>query len=306
MGRTVRWWWWHTAILIFIYSTASASALTFDRYHTQSEISAYLKSLARTAPNFTHHHLGYSRQGRPIEYVVVSLAPSSNKPAIYLNATHHGDEWASTEALLRLLNEITLNFNSPFVQSILSRFTLIFHPIVNPDGHAKHSREDSSGLDLNRDYLIPGRPEETAFQTPETQLIRSLLERYSVRGALAFHAGMEGVLYAWAHTHEKPRDEYLFRLLANETAKAMGVKHVVQSFTDYQTQGEFIDYAYMRFQALALTIEVSQDVTPPPHRLPLITAHAVAGSMAYLLKLAEIDESTTRRYSENQLSLERR
>ena len=69
---------------------------------------------------------------------------SGNGPRVYLSAGIHGDEPAGPLALLDLLRD--------------GFFTDEFHwlvcPALNPTGLALLTRENSCGVDLNRDYLL--------------------------------------------------------------------------------------------------------------------------------------------------------
>src|SRR5262245_48885302 len=85
-------------------------ALHFHRYHTQEEINAFLTETAKSHPDVVRfRHLGYSLQGRDINYVVISKGDPDNLPAIYLNGTHHGDEKSSTESVLGLIDFLVKN-----------------------------------------------------------------------------------------------------------------------------------------------------------------------------------------------------
>lgn len=64
-------------------------------------------------------------------------------PRIYLSAGIHGDEPAGPLALLRLLKENLWPANAE----------LFLVPCLNPSGFDLNRRENSQGLDLNRDYL---------------------------------------------------------------------------------------------------------------------------------------------------------
>ncbi len=280
--------WWIQVITVLLMSIIAldAYALSFDRYHSQAEISDFLINAGKNHPEVTYYKLGTTSQGKSMEYIVLRGRDQRKKTALYLNATHHGDEWASTESLLRLTDEILLNLSSKYIQEILAQFDLILHPIVNPDGHHLKTRENSQGIDLNRDYPYPKK--KSGFQYNETARVKTLLDRHPISGALALHSGMEGVLWPWAHTQEKPRHDALFRTLSRKVANAMGLRHFAQSFSDYQTTGEFIDYAYMQYGALALTLEVSNDLTPRQEKLPQITARAVAGCMTYMLTMVDL------------------
>jgi hypothetical protein len=68
-----------------------------------------------------------------------------NPKRIYLSAGIHGDEPAGPLAALRLIQENQWPEN----------LDLWFCPCLNPLGFALNSRENSRGIDLNRDYLKP-------------------------------------------------------------------------------------------------------------------------------------------------------
>ena len=73
-------------------------------------------------------------------------------PRIYLSAGIHGDEPAGPLALLELLRAGF--FASPFHWLIC--------PALNPSGLAAATRENSCGVDLNRDYWLRGTTEVVA------------------------------------------------------------------------------------------------------------------------------------------------
>ncbi len=64
------------------------------------------------------------------------------RPRIYLSAGIHGDEPAPPLVLLELLEAGVFD----------ARANWFLCPILNPHGHARGTRENAGGLDLNRDY----------------------------------------------------------------------------------------------------------------------------------------------------------
>ena len=74
------------------------------------------------------------------------------RPRIYLSGGIHGDEPATTFALLSLLD-------SGFFDA---RAVWFICPMLNPAGLAKGIRENASGADLNRDYRQPESAEVQA------------------------------------------------------------------------------------------------------------------------------------------------
>ena len=271
----------------------SAHAIDFGHYHSQDEIDAYLAEAAAEHASLAQLHLlGYSQGGRPIRYLVVSRGEPADKPALYLNGAHHGDEKTSAEAILGLVELLTQHPDQPEIQDLLSNYAIYLQPLVNPDGFASNSRFDAEGRDPNRDYAFPGRRAKDAFKIPSTRLVAELMAKVRFRAAAAFHAGMEAVLWAWAFGPAPAADQDVFFTLAHRAATAMGMSRFLQSYADYPTQGEFIDYAYMTHGTLALTLEVSDNPQPPPGQLRTIVKRAVAGGMAFMLDVLELDRGT--------------
>jgi len=74
-----------------------------------------------------------------------TLNSQLSTPRIYLSAGIHGDEHAGPTAALRLLQE------NQWPENV----DLWFCPCLNPAGFAANTRENSRGIDLNREYLNP-------------------------------------------------------------------------------------------------------------------------------------------------------
>ncbi len=268
--------------LIFDQSVLAAE-LSFDRYHTQDEINAYMKTEAQRHPEFVkYQNLGQSQERREISYLIISHVNPASVPAIYLNGTHHGDEWSSTEAILGVMDYLIANHEEAQVSKLLDSYAIYLQPLVNPDGHADSRRADSLGRDPNRDYSYPGLDDSDAFKIPEIQLVRELMESTRPIAAGTYHSGIEEVLWPWCHTENSAPQNNLLAKLAETMARAMNFDRYLQSYFDYPLAGEFIDYAYMKHGTLALTVEVSEEKTPPANNLAAIVDRSVVGAMAFL------------------------
>ncbi len=278
------------AIILWLLTPSRALGLTFAAYHSQDEIRAFMERMATENPQLVKfQNLGYSDGGRSIDFVSITMGDVEEIPAIYINGTHHGDEKSSTEAALGLIEYLIKNKSEPLVRDLLSSYNLYIQPLVNPDGHASNNRFDANGVDPNRDYAFPGRTDDDAFKSIVIRLVRGLLWRVKFRAALALHSGMEGVLWAWAHSAEPPPDEDKFYTIAKLVARAMSLDQYRQSFSDYPSQGEFIDYAYMSHGTLAMTLEVSRSPSPPASELAGVVKKSVAGIMTFMLSVQDLD-----------------
>ena len=272
----------------------SSTGLSFAQYHSQADIHAYLTSMATQHPDFVSFAtLGSSRQGREIAYVVVSNKDAATVPALYFNGTHHGDEWSSTESILGLADYLIVHRDEPAVSAILNAYAFYLQPLVNPDGHLARTREDSTGTDPNRDYSYPGRTDAASFKVPEIKLVKDLVDRIKPRAAAAYHSGIEEVLWSWCYTGTPSTDDALLSSSGRIAAEAMGFDRYLQSYDDYASTGEFIDYTYSKYGTLALTFEVSTVKTPAATQLAGIVQNSIKGALAFVDAVAQADAGAT-------------
>ncbi len=136
----------------------------------------------------------------------------------------------------------------------------------------------NSGIDLNRtfDYLWNyldvdtdpvlggdafGRSGPTAASEPEVQAVQNFMISHPVYAVLTIHTGEQCILYPWCHTNERADDyDFMKGVAAEMAAAAQEVTgrpfYEKQSFEDYPTAAELIDWAYGRLGIHAYTLEV--------------------------------------------------
>ncbi len=257
--------------------------IDFTRYHSQEDISAYLKSVAKAFPKMIQFHtLGKSTEGREIDYISMSKSIPGTVPTLYLNGTHHGDEWSTTEAVLAMINYIIQNLKDPMVSSLLKRYEIFFQPIVNPDGHASTQRENSEGLDLNRDYAFPRRSEADSFKSVETRLVKALLDEKKFSAGIAYHGGTECILWPYGYDWDKTPDDDKMRTIAKMAADAMGFSQYFMSVALYPAEGEHSDYAYMKHRTFSYTFEITNEKIPSESSLAFFMERTVKGTLAFM------------------------
>lgn len=269
---------------------AALPAIDFDDYHTQDEIAAYLRAVADARPELVSFHvLGSSYEGSELAYVVIDATGRADAPAIFANGTHHGDEKSATESTLALIDHVLRHPDDPDVAEVLDSYTIYVLPLVNPDGHAHDTRWDVFGRDPNRDYSYPERSDAASFELVEIQLVKELQDDVQFRGAVAYHSGIEEVVWPWGFTADAPEHADELAAVSWAACDAMGFDRCLQAYFDYPTQGEYVDYAYWRHGTLAVTMEVSEVKTPPPAQLAGVVDRAVTGTLAYMVALDEVD-----------------
>ena len=133
---------------------------------------------------------GRSEQGRPI---VVVRAGDTHGTRVLVVGCIHGNECAGI-AVIRALEHAH------------TRADLWLVPDLNPDGHARRTRQDARGVDLNAnwssEWLGGGRPFDFYYAGPrpfserETRIARDLILRIHPRVTIWYHQHMN-VVWAW-------------------------------------------------------------------------------------------------------------
>ena len=122
-------------------SRSKPEAEDFSRSHDYPWLIRRWRTAARTA-GLAMSSIGTS--GGHEVFALRSKSPGSFR--LYLSAGIHGDESASTEAILSWVKTNA---------SRLEDFDLTIFPCLNPWGLVHNKRTDADGIDLNRCYLVP-------------------------------------------------------------------------------------------------------------------------------------------------------
>jgi len=118
--------------------------------------------IEKSAGLFKSRIVGNSFEKRPIRIISVG----SGTTTVLLWSQMHGDESTATMAMCDMLNYFLDTLNEQSTQTLLSKLTLYFLPMLNPDGAARCQRRTARGIDMNRDVM--------ALVTPEARLLKKL------------------------------------------------------------------------------------------------------------------------------------
>ena len=133
---------------------------------------------------FEVKQLGFSEHQRPI----YKLKIGSGKKKILLWSQMHGNESTGTKALFDLFNCFS-NCTDEEFKVILKECTLVFIPMLNPDGSEAFTRVNGNNIDLNRDAVDR--------LAKESNLLRAFLEEFNPQFCFNLHDqrtifGLEG------------------------------------------------------------------------------------------------------------------
>ncbi|RME99810.1 MAG: peptidase M14 [Bacteroidetes bacterium] len=120
---------------------------------------------------------GESVEGRAIYRVSIGTGPTQ----VLLWSQMHGDEPTATAAvcdIFRFLQARNDGFDA-LREQLLSKLTLTFIPMLNPDGAERFMRRNSLGIDLNRDAL--------RLTTPEARLLKAIRDELEADWGFNLH-----------------------------------------------------------------------------------------------------------------------
>ncbi|MEN6372159.1 MAG: DUF2817 domain-containing protein [Armatimonadota bacterium] len=153
------------SLFIGFRSPAFAETDSYGRFTGQIQKLASNNSIAVSK-------IGASALGRPI-YAVTVTNPgkpesiSTDRIRIVVLSGQHGDEPLPAYAMLDLLESFARH-GKEISRKDLQNVVIIFIPVVNPDGFAAGTRVNSTGADINRDWIKCSQPETSAV----TKLIK--------------------------------------------------------------------------------------------------------------------------------------
>lgn len=159
-----------------------------------NEIQPLINNL-KNKPAYTVQKVGESIQEKSISLISIGTGDTS----VFLWSQMHGDEPTATQAIFDIFNFL----NSPDFKSekeeLLSKLTLHFLPMLNPDGAEVFARRNALGIDINRDALM--------LQSPEGQILKRI--RDSLDADFGFNLHDQSTYYNAERTPKPATISYL-------------------------------------------------------------------------------------------------
>lgn len=136
-----------------------------------------IESIVRQLPApFRVEQAGASIEGRNIYKVSIG----SGSTTVLLWSQMHGDESTATMALMDMFRFFQASDQfDPLRRQLLRELTLVFLPMLNPDGAERFTRRNALGVDLNRDAL--------RLQSPEAQILKRIRDELEADWGFNLH-----------------------------------------------------------------------------------------------------------------------
>ncbi len=149
------------------------SRFGFTNYN---ELISFLEEMTAQSPFAKIDFIGETQRGKNIPIVLISKSDNQPKVRVWLQGGIHGNEPASSEGLLAVLQELLTNTEYTY---LFDRLEIAIVPMVNIDGYIRQNRSTKNGLDLNRDLI--------KLQIVETQQLKEKYSAYAPHVAIDFH-----------------------------------------------------------------------------------------------------------------------
>ena len=268
-----------------LWQATKGTANPMAAYHTYTELTAYLDSIASAHPSICRlDSIGSAADtlyDRALWFMKISdnVNLEEDEPEFKYISTMHGDEPVGTEMCLYLIEYLVDNYGSDSLATFLVDETEIWiMPMMNPDGNTLHQRGNANGVDLNRDFpdFVTDPYNTPAGREPETQAVMNWqFNKYSILSA-NFHTGALVVNYPWDSTHDYNPDDTLFHdisLTYSSTNLPMWnspyfENGVVRGSEWYVIHGGMQDWNYYWMGCNEVTIELSDIKWPNASTLP--------------------------------------
>ena len=182
-----------TAALYDSYSKYQETSMNKRRIKHQQIVPLINKYKAKK--EYTVKKVGTSIEGKSISLISVGTGPTS----VFLWSQMHGDEPTATQAIFDILNFLDSDDFTSEKEEILSKLTLHFLPMLNPDGAELFTRRNALGIDINRDAL--------ALQSPEGKILKKV--RDSLDADFGFNLHDQSTYYNAERTEKPATISYL-------------------------------------------------------------------------------------------------
>ena len=246
-------------------------------YYTYDEIVDIADSLALNFSGICKKHVyGYSVNGNELGALEISdnVALEENEAEVMFDGGIHGDEVGASENVIRFARDLCLQYGSdPDVTDLINSREIWLYYCVNPDGRINMDRENSNGVDLNRDWgymwdAWGGSP--GAYSQPESQALRECMYNRQFVVHTTFHSGTEFISCPWSYRPQQcPDFDHIIQLAGvyASTSTYPSLDYGQGCSGMYPINGSSKDTNYGVMGAISWSMEISYDKQPPASQI---------------------------------------
>ncbi len=252
--------------------------LTKDAYHSYDDIIELADSLETHFPGICKRYVfGTDATG---QYELTALKISDNvltdepEAEVLFDGGIHGDEIGGAENVIRFARDLCLQYgNNPDITTLVDNREIWLYLMVNPWGRENMSRENSNGVDLNRDwaYMWDGWGGSTGYWSqPESKALRACMYNNQFVVHTTYHSGTEYISLPWSYRSSSPPDWNHINQLAGVYSNISGYANLEygQGNTGmYAINGSTKDSNYGIQGSISWSMEISNSKQPPASQI---------------------------------------
>lgn len=272
---------------IVIVALARPSSAARDAAAELATIVARLGALAEVHPKTTRLVTVHRSASAPV--LALEIDPTGRfdrrAPALLVQGGIHGNEWISSQVVLRLA-ELVAGGQQALPVGLIVRLL----PVANPEGFARAQRyaRDEAGppYDANREFPVPGQA--ASASRPLVQALRKYARRGNLVAVLDYHSAAECILWPWAYTKGRaPANVAELAGIARTMAQSVGFcAGQVAEIIGYKHQGTAADWYQHALGASSLLLELGAVDDPGSQRPEQILIDQERPFAAFLRHLA--------------------
>ncbi len=218
---------------VLTMATTIDEMANWDRYPTHGVYLQMMNKYANDYPNICKlDTIGYSVKNKPVLVLKITDNPTEEEaePEFYYTGQMHGDELIAGIIFVRLIDHLLTNYGSDDrVTNLVDNCEIWINPISNPDGVylpddnsvEQATRANANGIDLNRNFPSPTKPNPPNVDEPEVQMQLNFSANHHFVMSANAHNGTEIVNYpwdAWASNVKKHADHNWWKHIARNYA----------------------------------------------------------------------------------------
>jgi carboxypeptidase T len=237
--------------LVFSHGSELTLELEGNRKQQYKDIVGFIQKIQKENPNNTElFNLGTNDTGDVIQGIKIGSGPVND----LVVATHHGNEFASTE--------VAKEFAAQLAQTPIEGKTVYVVPVLNVSGYNARTRNEK-GIDPNRDYPSPCKSGPN-YRLKSTALLAQFLEEKNIVTSATLHTFSELILYPWGISTRDVDTRYteFFKKLGFLATILSGYGVANSTEALYPADGTFEDYAYWKTGAWSLLFEMGKSHSP--------------------------------------------
>lgn len=229
-----------------------ASELARKQY---SDVKNFMHELVHTHPRSVRSIvIGPSDSGDTIEGVAIGDGDIHN----LVVATHHGNEYGSTE--------VGMAFAASLADNPIPHQTVYIIPVLNIEGYNHKEREETANghyHDPNRDYPGPCGT-EGPHALKSTAALAKFIDNENIIATATLHTHFPAVVYPWGiptYDTSTPYDG-IFKIMGNNATEVSHYQVGNSTEVIYPATGTYEDYAYWKHGIWAMLFELGYSHNP--------------------------------------------